>query len=194
MAWLAANAAWEAFLLAGTPFCEMGQPFRDTYRANLPVVVLHGVTAVVAMMAGLPQFLPVVRTRWPRVHRALGMSYAGSIVLAALSAFQMGTRAYGPRWFLCVMSVLWAWTTWRAVAAARRRRFAEHAAWMVRSYALTFGAVTVRVYLSIFAAHGYPMPEIYSLAVYAGWLPNLALAELGLWWSRRRVLMKREVA
>jgi hypothetical protein len=43
------------------------------------------------------------------------------------------------------MGAAWIVTSAAALIRARQRRFADHRAWMMRSYSLTFAAVTVRV-------------------------------------------------
>ncbi|MFT4961886.1 MAG: hypothetical protein ACI92Z_002980 [Paracoccaceae bacterium] len=54
---------------------------------------------------------------------------------------------------------------------------------MIQSFALTFSAVTLRIYLLIFALNGFEYAEA---SVYLGWIcwvPNLVFAE---WYLRRK--------
>jgi hypothetical protein len=55
---------------------------------------------------------------------------------------------------------------------------------MIRSYALTLSAITLRArkYGSVFAFEPPPM-DVYRLVAWLGFVPNLLFAE---WWIRRR--------
>ena len=66
---------------------------------------------------------------------------------------------------------------WRS---AVQGRFAEHRVWMLRSFALTFAAVTLRLYLPIFPMLGLPLVEGYRVVSILCWVPNLILVELYL--------------
>jgi len=82
--------------------------------------------------------------------------------------------------------VLWIWTTYRGYRSARARDFAEHQAWMIRSFALTYAAPTLRLWLIALATVQITFgvdPEIAFAAAYAPvpflcWLPNIVVAEL----------------
>ena len=58
---------------------------------------------------------------------------------------------------------------------------------MVRNFAATFAAVTLRLWmpLLIIAAH-LPFSVAYPLVAWLAWVPNLVLAELGIRYLARR--------
>lgn len=56
--------------------------------------------------------------------------------------------------------------------------FQAHRKWMARSFALTFGAVTLRIYLPSFLAMGLPFDKAYPLVAWVSWVPNLLAVEL----------------
>ena len=58
------------------------------------------------------------------------------------------------------------------------RRFDEHRAWMIRSFALTFAAVTLRIYLPLIPLTDMPFIEGYRAISFLCWVPNLVIAEL----------------
>ena len=72
--------------------------------------------------------------------------------------------------------------TTQAWRYARERRFAEHRRWMIRSFAMTFAAVTLRLYLPIAPLLGYDFMDGYRITAWAGWVGNLIVVEL---WMRR---------
>ena len=54
---------------------------------------------------------------------------------------------------------------------------------MLRSYALTLAAVTLRLQIPASAVLGIPSPIAYQVISWACWVPNLLVAE---WWIRAR--------
>ena len=68
-------------------------------------------------------------------------------------------------------------------SAARRRDFTRHRRWMIRSFALTFAAVTLRAYVPISIMAAAPMAIAYPIISWACWVPNLIVAEI---WLRTR--------
>jgi len=54
-----------------------------------------------------------------------------------------------------------------------------HRRWMLRSYAFTFAAVTLRIYLPIALTAGLPFIDAYQTISWACWVPNLIVVE---WW------------
>ncbi len=98
------------------------------------------------------------------------------------------TTTYEPSQFLLVvlafaaLSVTWIVTSSAALVRARQRRFAAHRAWMMRSYSLTFAAVTVRLMaVPLFFVTQQPVVAV-TLAFWS-WIPNLMVAE---WLVRRQ--------
>ncbi len=68
---------------------------------------------------------------------------------------------------------------WRAVLQGR---FAVHRRWMIRSWALTLAAVTLRLYLPLVMVLDLPFLPWYRAISFLAWVPNLVVAEL---WLRR---------
>lgn len=153
--------------------------------ANLfarPWLTLHVAAAGTALLVGVFQLLPAVRAR-RSVHRVLGRIYAAACVLGGAAGFMLalGTTA-GPvaAWGFGVLAPLWIFTTVQGVRAARARRPDLHRRWMIRSFALTFAAVTLRIYLPLGMIAGLDFKQIYVLTAWISWAPNLLLAELYL--------------
>jgi hypothetical protein len=60
---------------------------------------------------------------------------------------------------------------------ARRRRIDLHRAWMLRSYSLTFAAVTLRIWLPLSQVAGLPFLPSYQAIAWLCWVPNLIVVE-----------------
>jgi uncharacterized membrane protein len=168
--------------LAAT-FYILGDPalfdpiFRAKYIAFLPLVRLHGLASIVALALGPFQFLP---RRRPWLHRGLGICYLLGVALGSTSGLVMATMAEGglsSRTGFVVMASLWFITANLAWRSVRRHDYRAHRAWMIRNFALTFGAVMLRVYLHGLEALGFTFAQVYPLSTWLGWIPNLLVAE-----------------
>lgn len=159
-----------------------GNPFAE------PFLYLHVAGAATALLVGPFQFLGRLRDRAPGLHRATGWLYglgcligglAGGLLALGSTAGPIAAAGFG------LLAVAWLWTTVRAVRLAMARRIAEHRAWMIRSFALTLAAVTLRLYLPAAIALEAPFLEAYRAIAFLCWVPNLLIAEL---WLRARPL------
>ncbi|HET6970803.1 MAG TPA: DUF2306 domain-containing protein [Phenylobacterium sp.] len=153
--------------------------------ANLfarPWLLVHVAGAATALLVGGFQFLPAVRRR-RMLHRWLGRTYATGCIVGGAGGFVMafGSTA-GPVATVgfALLAPIWIYCTVQGWLTVRMRRFEEHRAWMIRSFALTFAAVTLRLYLPIGQMAGMPFETIYPLTAWISWIPNLLLAELYL--------------
>jgi len=149
----------------------------------------HIAASGVALLLGAFQFLKPLRQKLPAVHRWMGRIYitacvvggvaGGSIALFSTSGLPAGLG------FL-TLAVIWVPITLMAWVCAMRRDFVAHERWMIRSFALTFAAVTLRIYLpiAIIQAGGEFSVPAYQLIAWICWVPNLIVAEI--WIAMRR--------
>lgn len=157
--------------------------FRDKYTRHLGLIVVHGLTASLALCLGPFQFWPWLRHKLPRLHRWLGQAYLLAVVGAATTALPMALMAEGgavAKLSFLALAMAWLATAWQALRQARLRHFAAHRAWMVRNYALTYGAVIFRLLLNGLQEAGLEFDLIYPVLSWSGWLVSLLTAELWL--------------
>lgn len=143
---------------------------------------LHIFPALLVLAAGLTQFSAGILRHTPAVHRWVGRAYAFSIVFVCGPAgFVMAWYANGgwiPKSSFLILSVLWWTCTLIAWRAARRGALREHRVWMMRSYALTLSAVTLRLMQYFLAVCSTLDPDFcYQLVAWPSWIINLAIAE-----------------
>ena len=165
-----------------------GPPFVAELRATAFVpLVAHLGGGLVALGVGPWQFSTRLRARRLNVHRWMGRAYvlavmvggAGGLVLSRTSQEGVVTHlGFG------TLAVLWMFSTFRAFRAIRRGDDVSHRAWMTRSFALTFAAVTLRIILPLEQAFGLPFHAAYQTVSWACWVPNLLVAE---WLNARQV-------
>jgi len=143
----------------------------------------HVYTAVFVLPAGLTQFSVYIRRNLPLLHKYTGWIYAVVVVLlAGPSGFYMGVYANGgliSQISFCLLAVMWVLFTSYAVVKALQGDYKSHRAFLIRSFALTLSAITLRAwkYLLVFMFHPRPM-DVYQVVAWLGWIPNLIIAEL----------------
>lgn len=87
---------------------------------------------------------------------------------------------------------LWIFATWFSLLQIARKDIQAHKDWMLRSYALTFAAVTLRLWLPIMVMlfDGNFIPA-YQLAAWICWVVNLLVIEAVI---RLRACRSKEIA
>jgi uncharacterized membrane protein len=143
---------------------------------------LHIFSSLLILAAGLTQFSTYVLQRAINIHRWIGKIYTyGILIISAPAAFVMSFYANGgwiakPSFIL--LSLLWWYTTWQGFQAIRRKAIREHGIWMLRSYALTFSAITLRLMQAGFAAYTeMDLDTTYQIVSWTSWILNLLVAE-----------------
>ncbi|ANP50463.1 putative membrane protein [Streptomyces griseochromogenes] len=159
----------------------------------------HIVFAGLSLALGPWQFSKRLRNRSPRVHRAIGQAYLVSVAIGSVSGFVMSMfSSVGLLGFFGFgsLSVLWGWTAWRGYKAIRERDIRSHQAWMLRNFALTYAAVTLRSWFGVLILAQVPfthgadpfdaiLTQAYAPLPFLCWLPNIVMAEFMI---RRRGL------
>lgn len=144
-------------------------------------LIVHAVAGALALAIGPFQFVERLRRIRPRLHRVSGRTYLTCILISGVTGLWLAFYTPGglpATSGFFVLAVLWLITGSLAFRAALRRDFAAHRAWMMRSYALTFGAVTLRLYLGLgIPVAGIPFDQVYGMAAWASWAINLLLVE-----------------
>lgn len=133
------------------------------------------------------QFQAGLRARRPIVHRSIGRVYVLAVAIGGVSGLVLSpysqVNAVAAAGF-ALLSIAWLVTTSLALRAVLTGQIAAHQRWMLRSAALTFAAVTLRIWLPGSLAAGMPFETAYPIVAWACWLPNLAAVEWYLARSR----------
>jgi uncharacterized membrane protein len=194
--WLTVPAA--ASILKG----PVGESLRNEapylYNNHRFLLLFHIACGITALVLGLFQFVPSLRSSRPVLHRTMGMLYVSAVVLGGITAFPLSfmmhaahSPAIRPLFYpalagLASLSIVWPMTTVMALTRAKQRRFADHRAWMIRSYALTFAAPTARLIPPILLL----LTSDIVLAInvtFVSWPLNLLVAELLIRRAQRRL-------
>ncbi len=159
---------------------------KQTEVQSVPVYLfifyIHVFSAGFALPAGFTQFNTRLLRNHPKVHRILGYIYVLSIlVLAAPSGFFIGIFANGgmvAKTSFVTLSILWFVFTFKAIQAIKKKQYQSHKNYMIRSYALTLSALSLRMWKVIIVSLLHPAPmDTYVVISILGWIPNYIIAE-----------------
>lgn len=169
------------FLLPNPPMAQAMQGHLDARPIAFLTHVSCGITALVL---GAIQFVTRlgVRRKW---HAAAGRIYVAACLAGAVSGLIIAWFSFaGPvaTAGFTGLAVGWFVTTTMGFREIIAGRTASHRRWMVRSYALTLAAVTLRMMLPVPNMVGIDFVAAYQAISFLCWVPNLILAEV--WISR----------
>lgn len=175
-----------AIVLYGTSFF-LRLPGDQHFSRYIFPLRLHIAGGMGALLAGPWQFSEKLRVRALNVHRWLGRFYLLSVALGSIAGFAMALvseEGLPTHLGFGALAVLWFFTGLQAYRMVRRGNIEAHRQWMIRNFALSLAAVTLRNYmpLMLFALH-WPFRPTYITVSWLCWVPNLLIAE---WMVRRR--------
>jgi len=143
---------------------------------------IHISGSMIALATGPFQFIDYFRNKYRALHQNIGKVYVFSILcMGAPTGLYMSFFANGGFWatlgFL-MLSWLWMGCTYMAFQSIRERIIVAHQLWMIRSFALTFSAVTLRLWVPIFSLYtSLDHNLIIVLFSWFNWIPNLLVGE-----------------
>jgi hypothetical protein len=162
---------------------------RSVYLAHQTGIIAHIIGGVLALSLGPFQFLNRLRARWPKVHRWMGRTYLIGILLGGTAGFYMAFYAYAglaASLGFAALALLWLFTGWMAYTNIRAGNKRIHHQWIIRNFALTFAAVTLRIWMMpLMMTFGETTG--YEIVAWVCWMPNLIVAEgiLRGWFHRQ---------
>jgi CubicO group peptidase (beta-lactamase class C family)/uncharacterized membrane protein len=142
----------------------------------------------IALLIGWLQFSKKLRKKYLNLHRWIGKIYVGSVLLSGTAGFYIALNATGgisPILGFSIGAVVWLILTSLGYITIRKGKVEAHKKWMMYSYAGTFGAVTLRLWLPILIFIFGNFYEAYQVVAWLSWVPNLIVVYL--------ILNKREV-
>jgi uncharacterized membrane protein YozB (DUF420 family) len=189
-----AGIAWFLATDAAVYLHYTTEKYTEYYWPRRAGLILHISAGAVALTAGLVQVFLGLSGRTQYLHRAFGRVYLAAVMLGVSASFYLaatipaGSLVYTAG--LLGLGVAWFTTTVIGYRYLVRGDIAGHRAWMIRSFLVTFGFVTLRVIVAIIAGLGLMTEEdANSPAAWLCWIVPLAVLEIGYrrWrWSSPR--------
>jgi uncharacterized membrane protein len=152
----------------------------------------HVYSSIVVLVVGIIQFSSYVRRKSLTFHKVSGRVYVFLILLVSgPSGLIMGYYGNGGligQTAFCLLAILWMIFTFKGFTAARSGNIGAHRRWMVRSYALTLSAVSLRLWKWLLVLLFEPKPmDVYQVVAWLGWVGNLMIAEVVIYYFYRPV-------
>jgi len=167
------------YLLPHVPFpAEL-----DNFSQRRIALSLHALGGAIALLGGPLQFVPRFReSSWNR-HRLLGWIYCGAVLLGWCASLWIAPHSQ-TGWIasagFLTLGACWIVATGLAVRFILRGDAITHRRWMIRSYALTAAAITLRIYLPLIVVFRWNFSIGYPTIAWLCWIPNALAAEVYL--------------
>lgn len=152
----------------------------DHYRIAFYV---HIFSSLFVLVSGAFLFSSYVLKNFTGVHRSFGKLYVSLILIfSAPSGFVMALYANGgalTKLSFLILTPMWWFFTWKGYRSIRNGDVKTHKKWMIRSYALTMSAISLRVCQYALGSVDLIDPEYQYLFVsWVSWVGNLLMAEI----------------
>ncbi len=154
---------------------------------------IHVYSSLFVLFAGFTQFSNYLLKNKPTLHRKLGYAYVINILcITGPASLIMGFYANGgtsSRVGFVLLALLWLAFTYKAVQLAKQKKYKAHRQMMIRSFALTLSAITLRIWKYIITnTWDLPPMDVYRMVAWLGWGVNIIIAEIYIW--RKEIFAK----
>lgn len=147
---------------------------------------IHVYSSIFVLLAGFTQFSNYILEKKKSIHKNIGKFYVFIVLfLSAPSGLYIGVFANGgfySKVSFVTLSILWFYFTFKGFTSIKNKNLKDHKTFMLRSFALTFSAVTLRLWKVVFVYLFQPSPmDLYQIIAWIGWIPNLLIIEYYLY-------------
>lgn len=143
---------------------------------------LHIFSSCFILFAGAFLFSKLVIKKFRQLHRWAGKIYVLLLLLiSAPTGLIMGFYANGgwpAKISFLILCPLWWYCTYKGYQKIRQKKIKEHEIWMIRSYALTLSAISLRFYQMILGSSFIDPSTLYIIVSWLSWVGNLLIAEI----------------
>jgi CubicO group peptidase (beta-lactamase class C family)/uncharacterized membrane protein len=167
------------YFLADGPVGLLNSKPLDSHMYKISFYI-HIAFGGIALLVGWLQFSKKLREKYLKLHRTIGKIYVTSVLISGPFAFYIGFFVYGgiPTQIGFTLGALfWIAFTYIGYSAIRKGNVAKHKEYMMYSYAGTFAAVTLRLWLPMLMAF-MSFKVAYGISVWLSWIPNVFLVYL----------------
>lgn len=150
---------------------------------------VHVISGGLSLLLGSFQFWRWLREKHRNIHRWIGRLYLfAGIFPASISGIiiaQDSVAGLTGRIGFSALGILWFLTGFLALRAVLNKDIESHQQWMKRNFALTFAAVTLRLWIPILIIAQVPFgiseadafAQAYQTVPWLCWVPNLLFVE-----------------
>ncbi len=139
----------------------------------------HIILGGIALLIGWIQFNKKFRINNIATHKKIGKIYMICVALSAIAGMYIAFYATGG-WVTSLafitLDIVWVYSTISAFIQIKKGDVKKHENYMIYSYAATFAAVTLRIWLPIMTLTFESFSIGYPIAAWMSFLPNLIVA------------------
>lgn len=151
---------------------------------------IHITAGGFVLLTGWSQFNNSIRHKYPHSHRWMGRIYITAVFLSSCAGLYMAFFANGgliSEMGFVALALWWLITNTIAFLSIRHGHLISHIQWMTRNYALTFAAVTLRMFLPFMTnILKIDAGVAYHVIAWLSWVPNIVIAEVLLYHKRKK--------
>lgn len=140
---------------------------------------MHIIAGGIALLIGWIQFSAAFRNKYLTLHKTIGKIYIISVLLSSVAGMYIAFYATGG-WVTSLafitLDVIWFYATTMAFIAVKKGEINKHQNFMIYSYAATFGAVTLRIWLPLTTLLLGNFFKAYPIAAWLAFIPNMIAA------------------
>ena len=143
----------------------------------------HVYSSIIVIVLGVSQFSKTIRNHFSIIHKLNGKGYILlTLLIASPSGLIMAFHANGglvSQISFSILSILWFIFTLIAYLSIKKGNYKKHRDFMIRSYALTLSAISLRLFkYGIVFFFELPPMDTYKIVSVLAWTINLGIAEL----------------
>lgn len=165
-------------------------PFVGNLFAVSPLAIAaHLAGGIIAIVLGAFQLNSRLRNRFLPAHRWLGRLYLVAVAIGGTAGLVLALNSSGgivAHFGFGLLAICWLGGSFNAYRHILLGNVLAHRVWMLRSYALTLAAVTLRIYLPLSLMNGVDFEAAYQTISWLCWVPNLLVIE---WFVLPRMAM-----
>ncbi|AQX83846.1 DUF2306 domain-containing protein [Elizabethkingia bruuniana] len=179
-----------ALLIGIYPFMYAFVDHKHTFLGSKTPEVLHNIIwqlsfyshiifGGLSLFIGWRQFGKKFRDKHIKLHRNIGKLYVISVIISSVAGIYMGFYANGgiiSGTGFILLGLIWFSTTVMALSQIRKGNIIQHQQLMTYSYACTFAAVTLRLWLPLLTIITKDSALSYLVVAWLSWVPNLIAA------------------
>ncbi|WP_087093794.1 DUF2306 domain-containing protein [Elizabethkingia anophelis] len=139
----------------------------------------HIIFGGLSLFIGWRQFGKKFRDKHIKLHRNIGKLYVLSVIISSAAGIYMGFYANGgiiSSTGFILLGIIWFSTTVMALSQIKKGNIKKHQQLMTYSYACTFAAVTLRLWLPLLTIITKDPAHSYLVVAWLSWIPNLIVA------------------
>lgn len=133
----------------------------------------------IALSIGWIQFSTYILNKRPEIHKLTGKIYLISMLISGFSALILSPNATGG-WVAATgfasLGILWISFSVAAYRQILKKNVLKHKQYMIYSYSMCLGAVTLRIWLPLLSGITGSFTTAYLIVAWLSWVPNLLVA------------------